>query len=107
MTANHPYPKHVIEAVAVAILNYYEYLDGRNTSAVEIANVALTGLWEASRVETPDQLDKLADQAIIHDGYFHYEKDVYSWLGGTGYEYIPSYEMSLPSHVIYWGDSDE
>lgn len=93
---NHPYPEHVVEAVQ-------KQMDWAGSTA----QVALQALWDASRVDTPDELDKLADEAIVHDGYFHYEKDVHSWLGGIAFGYIPSYEMSVPAHVIYWGDTDE
>ena len=100
MTANHPYPKHVMEAVAVAILNYYEYLDGRDTSAVEIANVALTGLWEASQVDDVETMKTLPNDAVVR-----------SDIGGE--PYIPynfihaPYEEDYPAHVIWWGEHDD
>jgi hypothetical protein len=49
MTTNHPYPKHIFEAVAVAILNHYNRSDGLDITAAETAQVALQALWEANQ----------------------------------------------------------
>lgn len=103
----HPYPHKVVEAVARALLKSGEtrgaFGDGGDWDAtgyvirsefMEHANTALTALWEASRVDTKDQLDSLPDHSFIVDE------------SGCCISEIPDdFNVGyLPAHVLYWGD---
>jgi len=91
MTA-HPYPKKVMECVAVAIFEHYNRSDGLDITAVDTAEVALSALWEASRV---DDVDQLPDDAV-------YLND----LGGIGFVGADrnTHMVDHMEHIIHWGD---
>jgi|SRR5690625_1889029 len=96
MTA-HPYPQHVMESVATAIFDHYNAWDGLDITVVATAEIALSALWEASRVDTVEQLGQLHDYAYIIDanGYW-----------GDKEDYLEESDPAAwPMRVIYWGDS--
>jgi hypothetical protein len=80
-----------MEAVARAVLNYYDQLDGLDMTAVDIAEVALTALWDASRVV---DIDQLPDDAV-------YLND----LGAIGFvgSARDTCEVDRMEYVLYWG----
>ena len=110
--SKHPYPKHVIEAVAKALLKSSE---PRNTFGaggdweaaghtiqqefLDHANTALQALWDASRVDDMAQVDALPTGTLL--------------ITSTG-SFMSATTMSdafrwthLPAHVIFWGDKNE
>ena len=108
---NHPYPEHIRQAVAgqfAGLLGYVfnELPDHDQDLFRRNADMILTALWDASRVDTVEQLDALPDEAVINDGYFTQTKDVNQWTGGF-HQFANNDQIDLPVHVIYWGDSDE
>ena len=82
---NHPYPEHVVEAVQ-------KQMDWAGATA----QVALQALWDASRVDSIEQLESVPDFASLVDG--------------EGFTYR-TYELRnpkvFPVNIIYWGDTDE
>jgi len=105
---NHPYPAHVIERVAKGLWNTtpasgaldWEDLQpedsiNRKDVYLEKANAALQALWDASRIDTIQQLKKVPDFSILVDN--------------EGFEY-KAYEIRnpniFPAHVLYWGDAN-
>ena len=99
--SNHPYPDHVVEAVAEAMGRSRTGEDwGRfKEHFIERTHVALQALWDASRVDTLDQLDELDHKIVVIDRTGHVADDYVSRqdIDHTG----------LPAHVIHWGDTDE
>ena len=104
--SKHPYPEHIRDKVALGLFaadcednpeldpneephpGYYEYAD-----------TALQALWDASRVDTLDQLDELDHKIVVIDRTGHVADD-----------YVSRHDIDhtdLPAHVIHWGDTDE
>lgn len=90
--SEHPYPEHVLDAVEEALRDkLYE-----GALPVKLAETALQALWDASRVDTLDELDALDYKAVVIDR--------------TGYvadDFVTHNDIDhsdLPAHVIYWGD---
>ena len=86
--SNHPYPEHVVEAVQ-------KQMDWAGSTA----QVALQALWDASRVDTLDQLDELDHKIVVIDRTGHVADDYVSRQSID--------HTDLPAHVIHWGDTDE
>jgi len=112
--SDHPYPDYIRQAVAttiarqVLVMRSWSDLTKQTRDAfLTDADEVLQALWDASRVDSVEQLEALPENAIVHDGYFSYEKDVYAWRGGGVPYYITHDEMDLPMNIIYWGDTDE
>lgn len=94
MTA-HPYPDHVRDAVAAALNGEWNPAYEPILTALfrDYAETALTALWEASRVDTIEQLDAIPDfSSLVDDDGFTYR----------------AYELRNPNvfpvHVVHWGD---
>ena len=98
---NHPYPEHIRQAVAGQFAGLLGYVFGdlpehdqdlfrRN------ADMILQALWDASRVDSIEQLESVPDFASLVDG--------------EGFTYR-TYELRnpkvFPVNIIYWGDTDE
>ena len=102
----HPYPEHVVEAVARGMYaddcKDYNQLDpsaDAHPGYYEYAESALAALWEASRVDTLDQLAQLpGDEVILGQDY---------WLGYTPDAQFQLKTDDLPAYVLHWGDTDE
>ena len=97
--SKHPYPEHVVEAVAEAMGKSRTGEDwGRfQEYFIEHTHVALQALWDASRV---DDLHGLPDRAIYVDEH--------GGVGIVGRARQPGHcDMNQPSTILYWGDTDE
>jgi len=108
MTANqHPYPEHVVEAVAEALWNVSEgsvilswnELGDNQTRAYQYtkANTALNALWDAIRVDEIRQVDDLMPNALLRT------TDGYMWAGAVANKQDVDL---LPAHVLHWGNYD-
>lgn len=106
MTAKHPFPQHVVEAVALSILEVedgwceFEALTPASRKTYfDQASTHLQALWEASRVDDLEAMKTLPHDAVVR-----------SDIGGepyTPYNFIHApYEEDYPAHVIYWGEPD-
>jgi hypothetical protein len=103
MTANHPYPKHVVEAVAKAlwrttdgsfVMEWADLTDTVRNHQYTKANTALTALWEA------DQPHKLsADEARTI-----WSHAVNAHRGST--EDMHALRLLLAQHAPEWGNHD-
>lgn len=105
----HPYPKHVVEAVAKALMKSSEGRDAFGAGGdwdaagflikqefLEHAETALRTLWDASRVAI-DEIGELPHDAAFIDGYGFIASSV---------SHAESNPMENPVHVIYWGDAE-
>lgn len=106
----HPYPKHVVEAVAKALMKSSEGRDAfgaggdweaaGSTIKQEFlghANAALQALWDASEVRTFGDISRLPGTAIIANR----EGNTASLSDFLGIQ-----EVGAPAHVIFWGDAE-
>lgn len=111
MTNQHPYPAHVVEAVAEQLtaifkpfsdqVRFKDMAESTQDVYRRNASMALTALWEASRVDTIEQLEALPNDAIVIDSNGFWIETVLE---------APSEfdDEDYPAHVIYWGGgSDE
>lgn len=103
----HPYPEHVLDAVEEALRDkLYE-----GALPVQLAEVALQALWEASRVETYEALSQVPDGTVIFDtdGSIGMKRSPGQWADMLEVDNEGIFEGSffIPAHVIYWGESDE
>ncbi|NWN89214.1 MAG: hypothetical protein HLX51_11855 [Micrococcaceae bacterium] len=86
--SNHPYPQHVVDAVQ-------KQMDWSGSTA----QVALQALWDASRIDSVEDAQKLPDGTkLIND------KGIFVAEAVRRYHF---YAEEFPAHVIYWGDSHE
>lgn len=106
MNKQHPYPNHIIDAVANVLSQEFH-------SAYEIgsfddltvydqdtykdkASYVLRTLWDASRIDSIEQLEQVPPFSILVDD--------------SGLEY-GAYEIRNPNifplHVIFWSDHDD
>lgn len=99
MTA-HPYPQRVRQAVAnevcLQILGKPLVKTGDQTRHAFLADAdqILSALWEASRVDTIEQLDALPYNAALIDVN-----------GVVADDYVTHCIVDLPAHIIHWGDA--
>lgn len=111
--SKHPYPDHVVEAVAEAMGRSRTGEDwGRfQDYFIEHTHVALQALWDASRVETYEALSQVPDGTVIfdNDGYIGMKRSPGQWMEMLEVDNEGIFEGSffIPAHVIYWGDTDE
>ena len=92
----HQYPQHVVDAVQNAILNKTNIYHG--PVARQLAEVALEALWDASRVDTLDQLAQLPGvEVILGQDY---------WLGYTPDAQFQLDNDDLPARILHWGGQD-
>lgn len=105
MTAR-PYPQTVVEAVAKALWDTApasavidwediqpEDTRNRRSDYLEKAHAALSALWEASRVDSLEQLDALPNDAVLLDV-----------TGVVADDYVTHCIVDLPARIIHWGD---
>jgi len=110
MTA-HPYPQTVVEAVAKALWDTApasavidwediqpEDTRNRRSDYLEKAHAALSALWEASRVDTWEELESVPQFASV--------KAVRHVTPNTARGLLSGGRLAhdLPAHVLYWGD---
>lgn len=99
----HFFPSHVVEAVAKRLAKqrfiqepFDELSDHDKKSLVNDTSGLLQALWDASRVDSIEQLESVPDFASLVDG--------------EGFTYR-TYELRnpkvFPVNIIYWGDTDE
>lgn len=99
---NHPYPNNVRQAVAktigqqILVMREWDDLNDETKHAfLTDADQVLQALWDASRIDTIQQLKKVPDFSILVDN--------------EGFEY-KAYEIRnpniFPAHVLYWGDAN-
>lgn len=121
MTTNNPYPKHIIDAVAnvlsqefhsayeigsfddLTVYDQYAYKDK--------ASYVLRTLWDASRIDTYEQLAQVPDGTVIIDelGYIGMKVRAGLWTEFFDNDHMIISEKSfyVPAHVIFWGDHDD
>lgn len=101
MTAKHPYPSHVVEAVAENMLvtryqsSYHAVPEFIRKANRDLAETCLQALWEASRVV---DIDHLPDDAV-------YLND----LGGIGFVGADrdTCMVDRMEHILYWGGNND
>jgi hypothetical protein len=91
--SQHPYPGHVVEAVA-NVLWPEMYVSSR---AYDLAEKALAALWDASRVEV-DRIGELPENTAFIDG---------DGFIASSVSHAESNWMENPVYAIYWGGSGD
>ena len=99
--SKHPYPEHVVEAVAEAMGRSRTGEDwGRfKEYFIEHTHVALQALWDASRVDNAQEASQLPDQTLL-----------INYAGAFVAEAVRQHDFTddeFPAHIVYWGDTDE
>ena len=99
----HPYPQKIRQAVAetvarqILVMKDWRDLDSQTQHAfLTDADEILAALWEASRVDTLEQLEKLPRDVALIDRHGRVESDY------AGTNNIDSGD--LPAHIMHWGD---
>lgn len=124
--SKHPYPEHIVEAIKEQLakgygdlyvctrddsawsygtmsLDDFHRLDSDEDVLGDLANDMLEMLWDASRVDTVEDVYELPDDAVLvgRDGKDHDTTTV--WYADKD----GSTNQVLPAHIVYWGDTDE
>lgn len=100
--SKHPYPEHVVEAVAKRLAKqrfiqepFDELSDHDKKSLVNDTSGLLQALWESSRIDSVEDAKKLpAGTKLIND------KGIFVAEAVRHYDF---YAEEFPAHVIYWG----
>lgn len=94
---NHPYPAHVLQKVAAEIRYSVPTLQAWEARA--LAESVLVTLWEASRVDSAEDLADIHDDALILTKKY-----------GTQWGHIMKIMLTrpahYPAHVLHWGNHD-